>query len=943
MAVVYDQIGVKISAKDEASAILNKVDEKVRGLEKSFSLLNPTILGVGVGFTGLVAIATKAITEFAEAELGLKKLNDALKTGGVFSEAYSEHLQQVAQSLQDVTRFSDDAVIEAQQLLVTFGLYGETLDSATRAAADLAETFDKDLAGAARAIAKAVEGDVTALKRYGISIDESIPKSERFAAAIKVINDRMGGRAAAGGDTIIGAFTQAKNAVSNLFETFGGLISQTGVLQSVFKSTTETIKEFYLALGGGTKLEQLKSQLNALAKQQAEIDQGFSPNKELISAALTDQMIKLQKEIFKLTGEQKKSTDEATKKFKLDQEQLKAADLMIAKQKELDKLAKEAAAAAKAAAKQAAKDLEDLNQSKLEFFQEQNRKSEVAPLEQAIQSKDLELIKQERENILLKRQNLDIFQTANQKELDAQKAAYDLFTKQIDRADETIRELKKIQADKIVDGRNNALTGTANAIGTVSSGNVSSIIGAGVSAGASSGAFGASAAASAGPWGLVAAAIVSLISSADKLPGLITNGIRDLIKGLIEGMPKLFKFLATDFIEIVMTELIPALVQSITRSITNAMTIAINSLITVIKNIPKLITGAAKGLFDGAVSAIKDVGSAIGSIFGGGSGPTPEQKAAKVFDQLEGLFKELTSSLRATVRDILKQFNTPDQNKASANNNIKNLEKIQNVLQSFYKTFARSGDTETAAKLAEQIAANQQAQIKNYQEIFNIENARIDSIIAGEKALFDTRIEEQNAIKSSALQLIDQLKGFKATAVDAFKAVREAITGATLSPEANVDRLRDAFNNAGTPEEKAKAAQAFAGGLQGQFGSIQNLAASGAITGEEFARQRDEILKQLTEAEASTVSEFDRLINAQQAIVDRADQQIKLLQTGFDRFVAQMEAQRKELKDYFVQQLQRLDELNLNVKNTNSGGWNPANYSQNIGNQRGIMSRYGVR
>lgn len=930
MATLPD-LGFSIKAKDEASAVLDKVANSTKELEKGFSLLNPSILGVTVGFSTLTAAVTKSIIEFSESQLRVAKLNDALKNGGVFTEAYSDHLQQVAQSMQDVTRFSDDTVLEVQQLLVTFGLYGTTLDKATKATLDMAETLGIDATSAARILSKAVEGDTEVLKRYGITVDDQIPKNERFAKALELITDKMGGRASAAGDTIVGSFSQAKNAVSNLFETFGGLISQTGVLQKAMQSTTETIKSFYLSLGGGTKLEQLKSQLDSLAKQQAAIDQGFSPNKELISKSLTDQMIKVQKEISQITNEQKKSTLEAQKKFEADQKQLQLIEEQKKRAEELAKLQEKQRKEAEEAARKAAEDLKKLNTLKLQYFQDQNIKINIQDIEGAIKSGNLEVINARKEVILQELQAVDIMNAQSLDDFDRKKQIIEKLSDQIKRLDDA--------GDKVIRARSDALNTGANLAGQLSSGNVPGLIGSGVGEAAQSGALGQSAIANAGAIASLATAILALVTSFGKLPDLISKGLNDISEGLLNGFPKFIEYLSGPFVDMLMNDFIPKLAQALVRSFGVMISAATKAFIEAIKNIPSMIAGIGKGIFDGIVDLGSSIVSGIGDFLGFGGGPSPEEKAAKVFKALEGAIRELNSELRATVQGILKSFKTPEQNETAAKQGIAALRIGQNVLQSAIESFAKGGKAEEVNKLMQQLADNQKAQVAYYQELYNIENERIDNSINKEKELFDTRVKEQQAIKDSALQLIEQLKGFKAQAVDAFKAVREQIIGSTLTPQANAERLKQDFLNAATPEERAKAATAYAGGLQSQFQALQNLASTGAITGEEFARQREEILKQVADAQQFAVNEFDRLINAQQAIVDRADKQIGILQAGFDRFVAQMEAQRKELRDYFAAQLAKLETLNLNTKNTTATGWTfQKSYAENINNVKGTVT-----
>ena len=101
-----------------------------------------------------------------EAEQATAQLNQTLKSTGRYSEATSKALQDHATALQNVSTFSDDAIISAQSQLLTFTKLGsEVFPQATEAVLNLATKMKGDLQGAVVQIGKALNGHVSVEKR----------------------------------------------------------------------------------------------------------------------------------------------------------------------------------------------------------------------------------------------------------------------------------------------------------------------------------------------------------------------------------------------------------------------------------------------------------------------------------------------------------------------------------------------------------------------------------------------------------------------------------------------------------------------------------------------------------------------------------------------------------------------------------------------------------
>lgn len=252
----------------EISADVKRINQSLDELKKTAESKGTA---VGAGFTagltaalttaGIKAVSqiggllgnafTKSIDEAAQAGKALQLFNSSLAAAGNFSEQASKRFQEYASSLQKATGVSDDVIISNAALLASFGkLSGEGLERATQAAVNLAATGRTSLEGAFEAITKASTGNTAALSRLGIVIDDSVPKSERFAAALSQIESRLGGLAGAQVNTFSGALNLLSVSFNDILENFGKLVTQSPVVIGLIKQVGLAFSDFATSLEG---------------------------------------------------------------------------------------------------------------------------------------------------------------------------------------------------------------------------------------------------------------------------------------------------------------------------------------------------------------------------------------------------------------------------------------------------------------------------------------------------------------------------------------------------------------------------------------------------------------------------------------------------------------------------------------------------------------------
>jgi hypothetical protein len=139
----------------------------------------------------------------------------------------SDELQDLAKQLQSTTTYGDELTLSATAMLQSLGeLDEEMLKRAIPAVQDLATSlFKGDMNTAASMFAKVVGSSTNALSRYGIEIDMSASKSEKFEEIMKKVNEKFGGRSAELADSYTGTVKQLKNAYGDLKEAMGHVMA----------------------------------------------------------------------------------------------------------------------------------------------------------------------------------------------------------------------------------------------------------------------------------------------------------------------------------------------------------------------------------------------------------------------------------------------------------------------------------------------------------------------------------------------------------------------------------------------------------------------------------------------------------------------------------------------------------------------------------------------
>lgn len=214
-------------------------------ISSSFKTAAIQIGAVIAAYKTMTTVIGGAVKQATAQEDAINRLNTALRAQGTFTENYSRSLQGMAREFQRTTRFADDAILQAQQTLITFGnVAPNQIQKVTQATLDFATAQRIDLASAADLMAKASAGFTSSLSRYGIKIDETIPKSQRFNEVLRQVSEIAGGAAQSDVNTFAGQVAQLGNVWNDTLKEIGKIIIESPAIKQAISDISAGLVSF---------------------------------------------------------------------------------------------------------------------------------------------------------------------------------------------------------------------------------------------------------------------------------------------------------------------------------------------------------------------------------------------------------------------------------------------------------------------------------------------------------------------------------------------------------------------------------------------------------------------------------------------------------------------------------------------------------------------------
>ncbi len=220
----------------------SKVTGARDGLKGVFGEATGTMLGQlsagalqNIG-AGIVSVGKDILGSALSAEQAQAQLNAVLESTGSQAGVTASQVNELANSLSQVTMFEDDAIIGGESMLLTFTNIGaDVFPTATQTMLDMSQALGQDLTASAMQLGKALNDPVqgvTALRRVGVQLtddQEALVKKMMemgdVAGAQKIILEELqkefGGSAEAAGQTMAGQLEILNNEFDNVKEDLG--------------------------------------------------------------------------------------------------------------------------------------------------------------------------------------------------------------------------------------------------------------------------------------------------------------------------------------------------------------------------------------------------------------------------------------------------------------------------------------------------------------------------------------------------------------------------------------------------------------------------------------------------------------------------------------------------------------------------------------------------
>ena len=268
-------IDIKTKGAGKSKKDVKGVSGALGGLAKKAGLAAAAYFGT----QGLISAVKGSVDAFARQELAEKKLDAVLKSTQNAAGMTARELRGMASALQGVTKFGDEAIIEAQSLMLTFTKVGkQVMPDAIKTILNMSEAMGSSLKDQTIQLGKALNDPIlgiSALSRVGVQLSDTQKQQIKdfmdvndVASAQQVIlgelETQFGGMAEAGADTLSGSMQQMSNAIGDTAEAFGNLLAPIIIdVSGTMKDLAESVSD-WLSLPVTDQLKNEKDDFNAL-------------------------------------------------------------------------------------------------------------------------------------------------------------------------------------------------------------------------------------------------------------------------------------------------------------------------------------------------------------------------------------------------------------------------------------------------------------------------------------------------------------------------------------------------------------------------------------------------------------------------------------------------------------------------------------------------------
>ena len=254
------------------SSVFNKLGKE---LLKTFAKGGAIATGIALttkALKGLFNTVKKGVQDYESFQQKQKLLSQTLKVTEADTWITVEALNEMAQSFQNVTNYTQDSINNLQTVLLGFkNIKGDNFRDATKAIMDMATVMGMDLVSATQTVGKALDDPIKglgSLARQGFQFSESekqmladMVEMGNIAEAQKIIlnelNTTYGGAAEAGAK----ATTQLKNSWGDLIREMGREISLSVNVEPAMKQMNKVVKRWNEIVKGMADVKEISNQI----------------------------------------------------------------------------------------------------------------------------------------------------------------------------------------------------------------------------------------------------------------------------------------------------------------------------------------------------------------------------------------------------------------------------------------------------------------------------------------------------------------------------------------------------------------------------------------------------------------------------------------------------------------------------------------------------------
>lgn len=262
------------------------------GMAKDFAVGSLVADGFKFALSAVKDFAVGSINAAQEQENALNNLSVALKRTGEFTEQAVSDFAAFASELQATTIYGDELILSQLALAKSFGATNDQAKDLVKAAANLSATFGGSLEDNVEKLGKTLQGNAGRLGQYIGAIGNLRESQLKAGDAIDIVNEKFAGAAQSQTATFTGTITQLSNAVSDLQEELGGLVtgsdlvkSGLGVLTGLFQELTQGFTDSRIA---GELQEKgfvdTESEITRLSEKYAKLTEELEKNVAVVQA-----------------------------------------------------------------------------------------------------------------------------------------------------------------------------------------------------------------------------------------------------------------------------------------------------------------------------------------------------------------------------------------------------------------------------------------------------------------------------------------------------------------------------------------------------------------------------------------------------------------------------------------------------------------------------------